>query len=43
VTEFDEKIRKALAGKNFWSLATVNPDGSPRNRLSGPMAGTAGS
>ena len=31
--ELDEKIRKALAGKNFWSLATVNPDGSPQNTV----------
>jgi PPOX class probable F420-dependent enzyme len=26
-------VRKALEGKQFWSLATVNPDGSPQNTI----------
>ena len=29
-TELSEKIRKALQQPTFWSLATVNPDGSPQ-------------
>ncbi len=28
--ELSEAARKALAGKQFWTLATVNPDGSPQ-------------
>jgi PPOX class probable F420-dependent enzyme len=28
--EVPEKIRKAIEGKQFWHLATVNPDGSPQ-------------
>jgi PPOX class probable F420-dependent enzyme len=26
-------VQKALEGKQFWSLATVNPDGSPQNTI----------
>jgi PPOX class probable F420-dependent enzyme len=28
--ELDETTRKALEGKSFWTLATINPDGSPQ-------------
>ena len=28
--ELSEDVRKALEGKNFWHLATVNPSGSPQ-------------
>ena len=28
--EVPEKVRKAIEGKQFWHLATVNPDGSPQ-------------
>jgi PPOX class probable F420-dependent enzyme len=33
MTELREEVRNALQGKNFWSLATVNPDGSPQNTV----------
>ena len=26
-------VKQALQGKQFWSLATVNPDGSPQNTI----------
>jgi PPOX class probable F420-dependent enzyme len=28
--ELSEKVQSALRGKEFWHLATVNPDGSPQ-------------
>jgi PPOX class probable F420-dependent enzyme len=28
-----DEVRRALEGKNFWSLATLNPDGSPQNTI----------
>ena len=28
-----DEVRHALEGKNFWSLATLNPDGSPQNTI----------
>ena len=31
MAELPEEARKALEGKNFWHLATVNPDGSPQS------------
>lgn len=27
------ELADALAGKNFWTLATVNPDGTPQNTV----------
>jgi PPOX class probable F420-dependent enzyme len=29
-TELTGKVREALAERNFWHLATINPDGSPQ-------------
>jgi len=31
MAELPQKAREALEGKNFWHLATVNPDGSPQS------------
>ncbi len=31
MAELPEAARTALEGKNFWHLATVNPDGSPQS------------
>ena len=31
MAELDAATRDALEGKNFWHLATVNPDGSPQS------------
>ena len=31
MAEFDDTTRAALEGKNFWHLATINPDGSPQS------------
>ena len=31
--ELDEATRRALEEKNFWSLATINPDGSPQTTI----------
>jgi PPOX class probable F420-dependent enzyme len=31
MAELDDRTRNALEGKRFWSLATVNPDGTPQN------------
>jgi PPOX class probable F420-dependent enzyme len=28
--ELNEPARRALEGKSFWTLATINPDGSPQ-------------
>jgi PPOX class probable F420-dependent enzyme len=33
MAELPEKVREAVAGKTFWSLATVNPDGSPQTTV----------
>jgi PPOX class probable F420-dependent enzyme len=33
MAELDERTRAAVEGKNFWSLATVNPDGSPQSTV----------
>jgi PPOX class probable F420-dependent enzyme len=31
MAELDDRIRNALEGRRFWSLATINPDGTPQN------------
>jgi len=31
MAEIDDRTRNALEGKRFWSLATINPDGTPQN------------
>jgi PPOX class probable F420-dependent enzyme len=31
MAELPEEARKALEDKNFWHLATINPDGSPQS------------
>lgn len=33
MAELNDDARRALEGKNFWSLATINPDGSPQNTV----------
>ena len=33
MAELDERTRSALEGRNFWSLATVNPDGTPQSTV----------
>lgn len=33
MAELNDDIRRALEGKQFWSLATVNPDGTPQNTI----------
>ena len=33
MAELTDDVRKALDGKQFWSLATVNPDGTPQSTL----------
>ena len=33
MAELTDDVRRALEGKNFWSLATINPDGSPQNTV----------
>ncbi len=33
MAELDEKVQEALRGKHFWSVATINPDGSPQNTV----------
>ena len=33
MAELNDDARLALEGKNFWSLATINPDGSPQNTV----------
>jgi PPOX class probable F420-dependent enzyme len=33
MAELDERTRGALEGKYFWSLATVNPDGTPQSTV----------
>ncbi len=33
MAELTEAARRALEGKSFWSLATVNPDGTPQNTV----------
>jgi PPOX class probable F420-dependent enzyme len=30
MAELDDDVQRALAGKQFWTLATVNPDGTPQ-------------
>jgi PPOX class probable F420-dependent enzyme len=31
MAELSEEVRSALENKNFWHLATLNPDGSPQS------------
>ncbi len=31
--ELTDAARKALEGRNFWALATINPDGTPQNSI----------
>jgi PPOX class probable F420-dependent enzyme len=31
--ELSDEVRKALEEKSFWSLATINPDGSPQSTV----------
>lgn len=31
MAELPSSVREAIEGKNFWHLATVNPDGSPQS------------
>ncbi len=33
MAELTDAAREALEGPNFWSLATVNPDGSPQSTI----------
>ncbi len=33
MAELNEDVQKALEGKQFWSLATVNPDGTPQSTV----------
>src|SRR4029079_13847308 len=33
MAELTDEVRNALGDKNFWSLATVNPDGTPQNTV----------
>jgi PPOX class probable F420-dependent enzyme len=33
MAELDDEVREALEGKQFWSLATVNPDGTPQSTV----------
>jgi PPOX class probable F420-dependent enzyme len=33
MAELTDDVRNALGGKQFWSLATLNPDGSPQNTV----------
>jgi PPOX class probable F420-dependent enzyme len=33
MAELTEDVQKALDGKQFWSLATVNPDGTPQSTV----------
>jgi PPOX class probable F420-dependent enzyme len=33
MAELTDDIRRALEGKQFWSLATVNPDGTPQSSV----------
>jgi len=33
MAELLDQVREALEGKNFWSLATLNPDGSPQSTV----------
>ena len=31
MAELPDSVREAIEGKNFWHLATLNPDGSPQS------------
>jgi len=33
MAELDDRTRRALEGKHFWSFATVNPDGTPHSTV----------
>jgi PPOX class probable F420-dependent enzyme len=33
MADLPEAVRNALAGKQFWTLATVNPDGTPQSTV----------
>lgn len=33
MADLNDDLRKALAGKHFWSLATINPDGTPQSTI----------
>jgi PPOX class probable F420-dependent enzyme len=33
MADLTDEVRKALEGEQFWSLATVNPDGTPQNTV----------
>lgn len=33
MAEFDDRTRAALDGKYFWTLSTINPDGTPQSTV----------
>jgi PPOX class probable F420-dependent enzyme len=33
MAELSDEVRRALEGKSFWSLATINPDGSAQSTV----------
>ena len=33
MAELTDDVRKALGGKHFWTLATINPDGTPQSTV----------
>jgi PPOX class probable F420-dependent enzyme len=33
IADLNDDVRRALGGQNFWSLATVNPDGTPQSTV----------
>jgi PPOX class probable F420-dependent enzyme len=33
MAQLTDDVRNALEGKNFWSLATINPDGTPQSSV----------
>jgi len=33
MAELTPEVQTVLEGKNFWSLATINPDGTPQNTV----------
>jgi PPOX class probable F420-dependent enzyme len=33
MAELSDDLRRALGGKHFWSLATINPDGTPQSTI----------
>ena len=33
MAELNDAVRSALEGKSFWSLATINPDGTPQSTV----------